>query len=188
VRWETLRTRPAAAAGDGNWRTDPAQAGGGILVDHGWHALYALRQWLPGSPRRIAARLEKRESADLPVEDTAEVSLEWDGARAEVFLTWAALERRNRVVVEGDLGTIALDGGRIAVAGPDAAERVLEVPPLTEGSHHPEWFCAVARELDAEIRDASRRGANLAEAVFCAEAIARAYASDREGGAAVPLP
>src|SRR5918911_4225468 len=44
--WQTLRTQPAAAADAqaGNWRLDPAMAGGGILVDHGWHVFYVLRE------------------------------------------------------------------------------------------------------------------------------------------------
>ena len=43
VCWRTIRTRPAVAfarEGGTNWRLDPAIAGGGILFDHGWHALY----------------------------------------------------------------------------------------------------------------------------------------------------
>jgi predicted dehydrogenase len=63
ARWETLRDKPAAAVGDSpeaNWRVDPSQSGGGILVDHGWHALYTISAWMGDSPSRIAARLEIR--------------------------------------------------------------------------------------------------------------------------------
>jgi predicted dehydrogenase len=57
IRWETHRREPAIASGDGpNWRVDPAQSGGGVLMDHGWHALYAISQWMAGAPRTIAAR------------------------------------------------------------------------------------------------------------------------------------
>ena len=48
VNWQTLRTQPAVALGpdgDKNWRVDPAIAGGGILYDHGWHALYCVARW-----------------------------------------------------------------------------------------------------------------------------------------------
>ncbi len=63
ARWETLRTRPAAAAAGpgGNWRLDPAISGGGILVDHGWHAFYVVERLVPpppglaGRPARSAA-------------------------------------------------------------------------------------------------------------------------------------
>jgi predicted dehydrogenase len=48
VRWQTLRIEPAVTVtSDGaNWRADPAVAGGGILFDHGWHALYSVVRWL----------------------------------------------------------------------------------------------------------------------------------------------
>ncbi|HYT32943.1 MAG TPA: Gfo/Idh/MocA family oxidoreductase, partial [Thermoanaerobaculia bacterium] len=78
VRWETLRDKPAAAAGQAdNWRVDPAVAGGGILVDHGWHALYAIQQWISGEPERVSARLESRRGGKSDIEDTAEIVLEY---------------------------------------------------------------------------------------------------------------
>ena len=44
VIWHTLRTRPALAGDErtGNWRVDPAVAGGGVLSDHGWHVFYIV--------------------------------------------------------------------------------------------------------------------------------------------------
>ena len=40
LSWRTLRRAPAAASDAArNWRVDPVLAGGGILFDHGWHAL-----------------------------------------------------------------------------------------------------------------------------------------------------
>jgi hypothetical protein len=40
VEIETLRIQDCAAADPDhpNWRRDPAMAGGGVLMDHGWHA------------------------------------------------------------------------------------------------------------------------------------------------------
>ena len=73
VRWRTLRTQPAiavSAEGVANWRVDPAQAGGGILTDHGWHALYCVMRWA-GAPDGVAATLETRRFHDQPLEDTA---------------------------------------------------------------------------------------------------------------------
>src|SRR5438876_4845037 len=71
-RWETLRREPAAAAGDtarSNWRVDPAVSGGGILMDHGWHALYVVGGWLPEMPLRVAGHLSTRRHHDWPIED-----------------------------------------------------------------------------------------------------------------------
>src|SRR6266481_6250347 len=69
-------TPPAVAVapeGSTNWRVDPAIAGGGILLDHGWHALYCIVRWA-GAPRGIAAVLEKRRFHESPLEDTATVT------------------------------------------------------------------------------------------------------------------
>jgi predicted dehydrogenase len=97
-RWETLRDRPAAAAGDAeNWRVGPPSSGGGVLVDHGWHALYVLQAWMPTTPRTVAARLSTRKHKDFAGEDTAELMLFHPSASAEILLTWAADERANRI-------------------------------------------------------------------------------------------
>src|SRR5262245_45525320 len=62
VIWHTLRTRPAAAGDEqtGNWRVDPAIAGGGVLSDHGWHVFYVVQRWVGEEPRSVSARLERR--------------------------------------------------------------------------------------------------------------------------------
>lgn len=190
-RWETLRTGPAAAAGErGNWRVDPAQSGGGVLIDHGWHVLYLLHVWLGRAPRAVSARLETRRHRAFAVEDTAQVALDYGDAGAEVFLTWAAEERANRVVIEGDRGALRLDGGRLAFApkGAGAAAEIWDLPSIAEGSHHPEWFAGVVEEFLAEAREPARRGQNLEEAALCATLLALARESDRQGGAALPVP
>jgi len=91
VVWRTLRSQPAAVRGDqSNWRIDPAQGGGGVLTDHGWHVFYLVRRWIGESPTAVSARLETRRHTGWPVEDTAEVRVVFPHAVAEIFLTWAA--------------------------------------------------------------------------------------------------
>jgi len=104
VRWRTLRTQPAiAVSADGvaNWRVDPALAGGGILFDHGWHALYCVMRWA-GAPVSVAAKLETRRFHEHPLEDTASVDLTTAAGVSKVFLTWAADERSNTIEIDGE--------------------------------------------------------------------------------------
>jgi predicted dehydrogenase len=188
-RWETLRTQPAVAAGEkGNWRIDPSQAGGGVLFDHGWHAAYVLREWLGGRPRSLSAVLETRRHREYPLEDTAEVRLDWNGTRAEIFLTWAADARGNSAVIEGERGTIALDGGRVTLSEEDAPPRIREMPSIAEGSHHADWFGGVAREFLREVRDPAARGESLEDAGLCAELLALSQESSRRRGETLPVP
>jgi len=191
-RWETLRQQPASVAGDGeaNWRVDPAISGGGILMDHGWHALYVILGWWPEAPDRIAARLTTLRHREWPIEDTAELLLNWpEGGRAEIFLTWTGNERANRVHIEGTRGRIDLVGRVLEVSseGPGRSERREFAQSLSEGSHHPDWFGGAAAEFLAEIEDPARRGRTLGEASRCLELIALARESSRLGAKLLPL-
>ena len=75
VVWHTLRTRPAAVGDghNGNWRVDPAVAGGGVLTDHGWHVFYVVQRWIGAPPVSVSATLERRRHLAWSVEDTASV-------------------------------------------------------------------------------------------------------------------
>ncbi len=185
-RWETLRDKPAVAAGSPageNWRVDPSVAGGGILIDHGWHALYAIQSWIPGEPERIDAKLETRRHHEWAIEDTAAVRLEFPGTAAEIFLTWTAAERANRVRLEGTAAALSLDGARLELRAPDGTVLSKETAAgaLCEGSHHPDWFGGTAAEFVAEVREPARRGRSLAEARACLRWISAALASSRSG-------
>lgn len=181
--WEVVRERPAASSEAANWRLDPRISGGGILIDHGWHAVYVLTGWIAGRLTGVSGTLETRKHREFPVEDTADVRLEFEGGEAEIFLTWAGEERRNTVVVEGERGTIRIEGRRVEV-DTDAGRTVREVDePLASGSHHPTWFAGVADELLSAIRSPETRPArSLLEAAVCLEALALARESSRAGG------
>ena len=151
VRWRTLRTQPATAVSqDGvtNWRVDPALAGGGILFDHGWHALYCVARWA-GVPRGVSARLETRRFHEHPLEDTATLALETASGASHVFLTWAADERSNAIEIDGEEGQIRVVGDAVVMRS-NSRERRWSCPPsLSEGSHHPDWFGGVDHRLSA---------------------------------------
>src|SRR4029453_12596143 len=47
--------RPAAcgSADSPAWRQNRAVAGGGIVLDHGWHAFYLMMEWFGGRPDTV---------------------------------------------------------------------------------------------------------------------------------------
>jgi predicted dehydrogenase len=186
VRWRTLRTEPAiavSAEGVTNWRVDAEQAGGGILTDHGWHALYCVTCWA-GVPDGVAARLETRRFHDQPLEDTADLALDTASGVSRIFLTWAADERSNAIEIEGEEGEIRVIGEAV-VLKTKAGERRWTSPSLSEGSHHPDWFGGVAADFVAAATGAAK--SNLDEAVLCARLIDAAQRSSSAGGARLPL-
>lgn len=190
VAWRTLRTQPAAAAGNGhgsNWRLDPTLAGGGILTDHGWHAFYLVTGWIGDTPTSVSARLEQRGGARLAVEDTATVSVVFPDATGEIFLTWAADRRENVSHLVGSEGRIELSGDTLMLERNGDVQRWSCPPSLANGSVHPDWFDPeVAQFIDAVSR--TRTQSNLGEAWLCGVLESAARESSRRGGQPVTVP
>jgi predicted dehydrogenase len=182
IRWRTLRTQPAAGVapnGGTNWRGDPTIAGGGILFDHGWHALYCVARWA-GAPRAIAAKLEKRRFHEWSLEDTATVALDLKYGTGEIYLTWAGKGRANTIEIEGEHGHISAANDSVVLKTNLREQHWFCPPALSKGSHHQDWFIGVADEFRAAVT-AGDKG-NIEEAVLCAQLIDLAQRSSAAGG------
>ena len=190
VVWATLRTAPAAVR-DGqapNWRLDPALGGGGILTDHGWHVFYLLQRWMGEAPTSVSAHLETRRHTAWPVEDTASVHVAFPSGTAEVFLTWAADRRQNRVELIGTERRIELDDS-VVVLKDDGHEQRWSCPPaLSQGSVHPDWFDPVVDQFVGEVRGEVSEDGNLTEASLCLRLETLARESARQGGRWLTIP
>jgi hypothetical protein len=113
------------------------------------------------------------------------VRLGFPQATADILLTWAAAERRNRVELEGTEGRIDLVDDTIVLSRGGAEERFTCPPALSDGSHHPDWFHQVADDFLA-CMTAGKLAGNLAEAGLCVEIEALARESSRRGGLRLP--
>lgn len=188
IRLETIRAGRAVSVGS-EWRGDAQIAGGGILVDHGWHAFYLLLGLAGERPRQVQATIERRRDRSASVEDTAICRVEFSSLIGEIFLTWAGDARRTSWLVGGSRGTVTLTDDRGAIEGAGGDRRDLTFGgSLSEGSHHPDWFGAVIGDFAAEIDVPARRGRNLAEAECCVLLTALAYDSGAQGGRPLPVP
>ncbi len=187
IRLETIRAGRAVSVGS-EWRGDAAIAGGGILVDHGWHALYLLCALAGERPRRLRATVERRADAHAAVEDTATCELEFPSLRGEIFLTWAGAGRATRWTVEGAAATALLADAHGTLERQGAPRALQFARSLSEGSHHPDWFGAVLDGFAAALDDAAQGTAALAEAEACVLLTALAYESSARGGAWLPVP
>jgi predicted dehydrogenase len=185
---ETLRSEPPGGAAGGTWRLDPALAGGGVVVDHGWHAFYLAQYLLDAEPLAVSARTTQRKFTTTAAEDTASCTLEFPGTTVEIFLTWAADERRNRGRVVGEHGTIELADRKltVAVTGRAPVETAF-AQPLSTGSYHPDWFTTMVGDFRDELLDATLRGVNFREAETACRLVALSYQSSAAGGTRLEL-
>lgn len=189
VRLETIRTTPPSdAGGSSTWRLDPTQSGGGILVDHGWHAFYLACHLADAEPVAITVTTSQRKFVKAGVEDTAECTIEFPHARAGVFLTWAGDARRNAGSVTGALGSLTIaDGTLITKIGDRDPVETRFAQPLSAGSYHPDWFATMLEDFHGELHDPRVRGENLREAEACCRLVECGYRSSTGGGVRVPL-
>jgi predicted dehydrogenase len=175
VEIETLRIHDCAVADPNhpNWRLDPAMAGGGVLMDHGWHAVYLARHWFGEDPIEVEASLQR--PTPEAVENEATLALEFPSGHAEIFLTWKAKSRRNTMRLLGEYGEIAIDDDRLQVRG----ETIQFDSALSAGSHHPDWFEAMLPDVIASFHAPETARAAFEEAALCLSVIRRAYEVDR---------
>lgn len=184
VELDTLRTKPAGASG---WRLDPALAGGGILMDHGWHAFYLLLFLLGESPQAVTAQIERRRWMQAVVEDTATCTVRFPHAEGRVHLTWAAQQRYNSGVIHGARGEIRIEDSRLLIRKNGHAPYDLHLPEaLSAGSYHPAWLAALLPDFYAALRSPRQYETVLQEAEACLRLTLLAYRSASLGVRTLP--
>jgi predicted dehydrogenase len=174
VEIKTLRIQncPVADTHHPNWRRDPAIAGGGVLMDHGWHAIYLIRHWFGEDPIEIRASLHRPTPNE--VEDEASLTLVFPSGQAKIFLTWKADVRRNTMRLIGERGEIVIDDDTLRIAG----ESIPFKSGLSSGSHHPDWFAVMLPNVIANFHRPETALESFDEAALCLSVIRRAYLMD----------
>ena len=167
---ETLRIEDCAAVDPAhpNWRRDPAISGGGILMDHGWHAIYLARHWFGQDPLEVEAALHRAANG---IEDDATLTLKFPEGWATIFLTWRADRRRNTMRLTGETGAIAIDDDTLKIG----EEEIRFESALSAGSHHADWFAAMLPDVLASFRSPEKAQVAFDEAALCLSVIRRAY-------------
>lgn len=177
VAIETLRLKDCVTADPDrpNWRRDPRIAGGGILMDHGWHAMYLTMHWFEGTPLAVGATLHRPATGEA--EDEARVRLKFAAGEAEIFLSWNADVRRNAMVLTGEGGEIVVGDGVLDIHARGTDGRIAFASPLSAGSYHSDWFTDFLPDLRRAFEDPAASRVQLDEAGCCLATIQRAYES-----------
>jgi predicted dehydrogenase len=175
VSIETLRQRDCAVSDPDrpNWRRDAAVAGGGILMDHGWHAVYLALHWFGGQPVSVSATVHRPSAGE--VEDDASVTLRFPNGDADIVLSWNADVRRNRIVLAGEEGDLEIADGILRVRGAGGEKILAVVSALSAGSYHADWFALMLPGFSRAFADPDASRALFDEAGTCLSVIQRAY-------------
>jgi len=178
-----LRTS-GSGGGISDWRRCSRIAGGGILLDHGWHNLYLIMAVMDDRPLSLSAQMEFSGGEDSPTEETADLFLQFPAAEARLHLTRRAACRRNDGVIIGERGVLRINDDHLLLETSAGVPPVrYDFPePLSGGSHHPAWMKTVVENFYREVRTSHSSGGNFAEAWWCAHLTDLAYLSHRRDG------
>jgi len=188
LEWRTLRTRPAGATpgGLGAWRSDRRVAGGGILIDHGWHLFYLTPWLLQKKPTTVAVQLGQEDA--LGLEASARGRILCGEAEAQFYLTWTADRRENAGCIRGTEGSIAFDASSLRISRPGEPLREQRfAETLVASSYHPEWFAPLLCDFQRAIEGRDSREANLKAAATCLALTKQGYESHQRGGVELPV-
>jgi predicted dehydrogenase len=189
-----MRCGPAGtdpnAAGDGQqWRLG-SEKGGGILIDHGWHAFY-LARWLMDGDEPLSVSSYLRFDRDSGVNDFADLRIEFPGDRiVNVLLTWDAPVRRTTAVIVGTAGLLEIDSGKIVLTERSGRFDDCSVTDSPEDSYHAPWFMAAAADYEQFLNHgpgANLARVNLSEAATALALTIAAQRSAAQDGRAVVL-
>ncbi|MEK7744617.1 MAG: Gfo/Idh/MocA family oxidoreductase, partial [Elusimicrobiota bacterium] len=199
LQLHALRRRPASVRSGSNWRTDRGRAGGGILVDHGWHNLYLACWLMDRAPRSASAFLNfpghasggrhqslgGGTSSGYPSvaesEDEAVCLVRFEAASAVLVLSWRAPVRGQWGVVYGSSGSVELlDDALLLRRGEDPPQTIRFPEKISASSAHPEWFSGTLRDFRSAAAKPEARCAELEEAGHCAALIESLYAENKE--------
>ncbi len=152
------------------WRGQRDHARGGVLLDHGTHLIYAFMD-VAGPPVAVQTWIGHLRHADYDVEDTAHLILEYPGAAATIFLTWAGHQRENHIRITGDRGVIQWHGGPLTLERDGKVESV-DLSAHMDKASYVGWFGGLfadfARALDEQ--DGERYLADIAQVAAVLEA------------------
>lgn len=168
--WIGMGWTPGAEGYLQDWRVDPEIAGGGCLLDNGYHSVYLAQAFL-GPVASVMAHVGTR-TRDIAVDDTALLLLEHEsGASTSIQVAWSAGGQSTHVnELYGKDATLRMyPGGDLGLSRGDEWER--RAVPGDDG------FVRLFRQFTAAVRGESPVPVSGWEAVETMRVIRAAYAS-----------
>lgn len=157
------------------WRANAATAGGGELIDTGYHPVYLLQHLAGGVPTEVTAMLSRHRLEFMEGEDSAQVLVRYDnGVVGHVTTSWAyeAAPGTEKFSLVGERGSLTSDGVTLTYRVRGEAPVTVELEPVHDIAAEVEHF---ARSL----LTGSRPLHTHVEGIDVLGVILAAYESDR---------
>jgi len=173
---------PGTAAYDPNWRTKMKRAGGGCLIDNGYHNIY-LAQEMMGSPVvSVYARINTY-TRQIDVDDTAALLMKHaNNGTTSLQVSWGVTAGGQAVhELHGTEGSLFFYRDNKPVALFSNATKTFEYPELKSGS--PNSFAGLMHDFFESLRTGSRPPTTGEEARQTLQIVMAAYKSGKTGKA-----
>lgn len=159
------------------WRAVAATAGGGELIDTGYHPLYLLQHLAGGTPVSVTAMLSRHRLDFMEGEDSAQVLVRYDnGVVGHVTTSWAYQPAvgTEKFSLVGEKGSLSSDGTTLVsrIRGEDPVS--VDFEPVHE-------FAAEIAHFAESIRNGTRPIQTNEEGIDVLGVILAAYESERSG-------
>ena len=126
---------------NGDWRSDTKLAGGGVMLDMGYHFL-DLITWLLGHAEVREVFLDRIRDGEYDTDDTSYISFSISPAiRGIIFTSCVYPEKKEEVIIVGSEGSLVLKRDQVTHYGKDHT-------PIESYSTGREWLPAMSEQLD----------------------------------------
>lgn len=157
------------------WRANAATAGGGELIDTGYHPVYLLQHLAGGVPTEVTAMLSRHRLEFMEGEDSAQVLVRYDnGVVGHVTTSWAyeAAPGTEKFSLVGERGSLTSDGVTLTY-------RVRGEEPVTSEFEPVHDIAAEVEHFARSLLTGSRPLHTHVEGIDVLGVILAAYESDR---------
>ena len=161
------------------WRTEKSHSGGGILVDTGAHYFYLIQRFF-GLPQRVSAFLYTMKHEEYDVEDTANVTLEYQKKFVQINLTWAANRRANSVSIVGEKGSLSYDGSSLLQVN-EGRKKEIPMPNISDKNQYISWYASLFKEFVRRINEKDYSDDLLREAINVMKLLDLSYRASESG-------
>jgi predicted dehydrogenase len=167
-----------------SWLTDPAQNGGGALIDFGCYGANLMTWLMRGAPPLSVTTVTqqlKRDSVYARVDDEATVVLTYPDAQAIIQASWNWPDHRKDLEIFGTHGSVFTPDGRsvrVRLRG-EPAERA--VAPKALPAHYTDGFAYLAAVVRGREQVADTDRSSLANNLIVVRILEAARRSARTG-------